>query len=102
MFRKHLVIIRGQYAGIAHGAQKVIDKMQGQDDIFLIEESDQCFTVVAGDEDFNRFAKMFMGEWQVSVVKTGQLPDYTNVLVFGKVMDGALQQRAQDIAKKMF
>lgn len=104
MFVKALVIIRGNYVGIAHGAQKVIEKMGAQDDVFLVDQNDHSFTVVtpAADGVLGNFIKMFIGEWNVSLIKSDELPDRTQVVVLGKIMDGALQQRGEQIARKLF
>lgn len=104
MFVKTLVIIRGDYVGVAHGAKKVIDKMGAQDDVFLVDQNDHGFTIVtpAADATLSNFIKMFIGEWGMTVIKSDELPDRTQVVALGKLMDGVGFARTQEIANNMF
>lgn len=102
MYRKHLFVIRKGMNGVIQSAQEVIQDAGLQDVVHQVDETAFGFTLVGEDEDVNNFTKRFMGKWSLSVVRATQLPDYTAVTVLGKLMDGALHQRGQEMAKKLF
>lgn len=102
MYRKHLFVIRKGQNGVIESAQDVIRDAGLQDDVHQVDETAFGFTLVGEDEDVKNFTNRFIGKWSLSIVKASYLPDYSGVVVLGKLMDGALHQRGQDMARKLF
>lgn len=74
-----------------------------QDNVFILDVNTHSFTVMAGEE-ITVFIKRVLGANQLSIINQSGPANGTYEYFYGlgKIMDGQLQQRSQQLGSKLF
>lgn len=101
---KYVYMVRGGVPkGMAEGLEELIKEAGVQDQLFLIDVKTHSFEMLGDEQAVATFTRRFLGKYNLSLI-TSEMHSTLNVVygAFGKIMDGQLMSRQNDLAKKMF
>lgn len=102
---KYTVAIRGGLtSAMRTGVETLINEGGWQDTVFILDFKTHSFELYGEEQDFEAFAKRFVGKFGLSYIRGETIQGYPvqAYVMFGKMQDGVLMSRSSDLAKKMF
>lgn len=101
---KFVYMVRGGIAKeMAESLEDLIKEAGVQDQLFLIDVKTHSFEMLGEEQAVGTFTRRFLGKHGLSLI-ISEMHSSINVVygAFGKIMDGQLMNRQNDLAKKMF
>lgn len=101
---KFVYMVRGGMKKIPGEAlETLINEAGVQDQVFLIDVKSHSFELFGEDQAVGAFTRRFIGKYGLSLISSEMHQTVNTVYgAFGKMMDGQLMSRQEDLAKKMF
>jgi len=105
---KFIYMVRGGFGKqssreVGEVIEQLIAEAGVQDNVFLVDVKTHSFELMGDEAPVSEFTKRFLGKFGVSHIHSEMDRNANTVYsAFGKLMDGGLMQRADELAKRLF
>lgn len=88
---------------IGETIEQLIAESNVQDSVFLVDVKTHSFEMMGDEQPVAEFTKRFLGKFGLSIIRSEMDRDANTVYyAFGKLMDGGLMRRADELARSLF